>query len=153
LYTRMTTSTQSRARRRTPGTTGDVRLLLAATLTLLALAVPASAANGARTIAWARTEANTHVVADLHDYYGLTLRFVAAKRDSTCTGVGPPVAAAGAREWLRFRCTAWLRADEGTKFPGAVRAIFTLHAPSGMVTNVKVTRCTGFACPVHERSA
>jgi hypothetical protein len=125
-----------------------MRPLLAATLTLLALAVPASAANGPRTIAWARTEANTHVVADLHDYYGLTLRFVAAHRGSTCAGVGPPVAVDGAREWRRFRCTAWLRADEGTKFPGAVRATFVLHAPSGTVTNVKVTLCTGFACPV-----
>jgi hypothetical protein len=126
-----------------------MRASLAAALTLLALAVPASGASRGRTVTWARAEANAHVVADLHDYYGLTLRFVAAHRGSACTGIGPPVAAKGARAWLRFRCAAWLRAAEGTTFPGAVRATFVLHAPSGTVTSVKVTRCTGLACPVH----
>ncbi len=128
-----------------------MRPLLAATLVLLVVAVPASAsaASRGRTIAWARSEANAHVVADLHDYYGLTLRFVAARRGSACTGIGPPVAANGTQAWLRFRCTAWLRADEGTTFPGSVLATFVLHAPTGATSNVRVIRCTGFACPVH----
>lgn len=126
-----------------------MRPLLVATLAVLAVALPASATSQARTIAWARSEANAHVVADLHDYYGLTLRFVAARRGSACVGIGPPVAANGTRAWLRFRCTAWLRADEGTTFPGFVRATFVLHAPSGAAGNVRVIRCTGFACPVH----
>ncbi len=124
-----------------------MKLTLGAATALLVLALAARAgAEGppARTVAWARTQANAKVAVDLHDYFGLTLRFVAAHRGATCAGLGAPVA----HGWVRFRCTAWLKADEGPKFPGAVRATFVLQAPTGAVTGLVVTRCTGIICPV-----
>ncbi len=123
-----------------------VRAVLCAGFAALLLAAPAGAAP-AQTLTWAQARAN-HVHADLMDYYGLTLRFAAVPGSASCAGVGPSVATNGAKGWSLFECHARLRGQQGNMFPGVAGVIFVLTA-AGKVERLRVTSCTGKACPVH----
>jgi hypothetical protein len=117
-----------------------------------AAAAPTASARP-QTTAWARLQANTRLAVDLHDYFGLTLRFVSARTGAVCAGTGTGTTVDGVRRWRTFRCLTRLRGAEGAEFPGVVRVTLTLHVPveagaGPVASSVRVLSCTGKACPV-----